>query len=252
MYYVNKFLFYPLSMGTRFFLSKSYLLDWLHNNGVVITKIEELGCGVPLIQFINNYFTEKIDLYKINPVTEGDYIINLTKVKQFLERKGIKLYMPIEKMIKLRMQDNLEVLQLFYTKIHNLNTNNNKQEIKNTNNFSLNSKIELSTVKLEDIKKNTEDNLLKEINQLRYELAKSKEINNNNNKDLEISQLKQKLESQANEFQIKINKYKVQYKKFEDEMNYYYTKLLCVEKMIKEEMDDSVLKNKLLNIFYND
>ena len=35
-------------------------------------------------------------------------------------------------------------------------------------------------------------------------------------------------------------------------MNYYYTKLLCLEKMIKEEMDDSVLKNKLLDIFYND
>lgn len=250
MYYVNKFIFYPLFMGTRFFLSKSHLLEWLHNNGVVITKIEELGCGVPLIQFINNYFPEKIDSYKVNPITEGDYIINLTKVKQFLEQKGIKLYMPIEKMIKLRMQDNLEVLQLFYTKIHKLNIN--KQEVKNINNSSLNSKTESPNVELENTKKNTEDNLLKEINQLRYELAKSKEINNNNNKDSEINQLKQKLEIQANEFQIKINKYKAQYKKFEDEMNYYYTKLLFVEKTIKEEMDDGVLKNKLLDIFYND
>lgn len=52
--------------------------------------------------------------FKEDPQTRNDYISNLQLVQQYFERRNIKLYFPVDKMVNLKMQDNLEVVQWFY------------------------------------------------------------------------------------------------------------------------------------------
>lgn len=94
-------------------LSRAFILRWLQGLGVSLSRIEDVGKGVALCRILK-MIDGSFPRFKEDPQTRNDYLGNLQLVKQYLERKGIKLYFPIERMVNMKMQDNLEVIQWFY------------------------------------------------------------------------------------------------------------------------------------------
>ncbi|KAI4293268.1 microtubule-associated protein, RP/EB family [Pancytospora philotis] len=94
-------------------LSRSAILGWIRSLGLSISRIEELGKGVILCQLLNLLDNAGLR-FRENVRTESGYLSNLLLVKNYLENKSIKLFFPADRMCKLKMQDNLEVGQLFY------------------------------------------------------------------------------------------------------------------------------------------
>ncbi|ELA41321.1 uncharacterized protein VICG_01694 [Vittaforma corneae ATCC 50505] len=93
--------------------SRHFLLKWLNSVEVPIQKIEDIGKGVALCTLMKK-LDQEFPAFKKEPWNENDYMHNLKLVQMFLSKKGVKMYFPIEKMIKLKMQDNLEVIQNIY------------------------------------------------------------------------------------------------------------------------------------------
>jgi EB1-like C-terminal motif len=94
-------------------LSRVALLKWLDSIKIKVDKIENIGKGTALCDLMKQ-MDESFPKYKESPRNEQDYIYNLNLVMSYMEKKGLKPYMPIERMCKLKMQDNIEVAQWFY------------------------------------------------------------------------------------------------------------------------------------------
>lgn len=93
--------------------SRSFLLKWLNRVAAPIERIEDVGKGVVLCSLMKK-LDQEFPAFKKEPWNENDYLHNLKLVEIYLIRKGVKMYFPIEKMVKLRLQDNLEVVQQMY------------------------------------------------------------------------------------------------------------------------------------------
>lgn len=116
--------------------SRSFLLKWLNDSNIPIERIEDIGKGVALCMLLKK-IDQNFPIFKQEPWNENDYLYNLKLVQLYLVKKGIKMYFPIEKMVKLKMQDNLEVIQSFYRHISKENHSfNNDSGNKNDNNFN--------------------------------------------------------------------------------------------------------------------
>ncbi|KAM0679490.1 microtubule integrity protein mal3 [Glugoides intestinalis] len=96
--------------------SRSSLIAWLNEHGISIEKIEEVGKGVALCELMKK-IEKDFPPYKKEPRNENDYMYNLKLVRESIERRGFKMPFPIERLVKLKMQDNLEVLQNIYKNI---------------------------------------------------------------------------------------------------------------------------------------
>lgn len=94
-------------------LSRAFLLRWLGSIGIHISRVEDIGTGAPLCACLKQ-LNCKIGKYKEVPKNEWEYLDNLKIVKEYFASEGVKVHLPIERMCKLKLQDNLEVLQWFY------------------------------------------------------------------------------------------------------------------------------------------
>jgi len=93
--------------------SRSFLVNWLSTVAAPIERIEDVGKGVVLCILMKRLDAE-FPAFKRDPWNENDYQYNLKLVELYLTKKGVKMYFPIEKMVKLKLQDNLEVAQNIY------------------------------------------------------------------------------------------------------------------------------------------
>lgn len=94
-------------------LSRVFLVQWLNQLGIAINRIEDIGKGsaiCALLKLLDDFFPK----FREDPQNELDYMYNLKIVQAYMDKKGIKLFFPIERMCKCKMQDNLEVAQWFY------------------------------------------------------------------------------------------------------------------------------------------
>lgn len=94
-------------------LSRHFILNWLSTLRIPIPRIEDVGKGTVLCKLLTQ-LDSNFPKYKENPQTEHEFLNNLIIVKNYLDNKNIRLFFPIDKMCKLKMQDNLEVIQWFY------------------------------------------------------------------------------------------------------------------------------------------
>ncbi|KAI5152305.1 microtubule-associated protein, RP/EB family [Enteropsectra breve] len=92
---------------------RSFILSWLSSIDLHIDRIEDVGKGAVLCKILKR-IDPAFPRFKESPTTEQEFIHNLAVVKKYLGSKQIKLYFPVERMCKLRMQDNLEAIQWFY------------------------------------------------------------------------------------------------------------------------------------------
>lgn len=93
--------------------SRVFLVNWLKSLDVDITKVEDIGKGVALCALMTK-LDPSFPRFRESPTTQMEYLDNLKLIYHYMTNKGIKLFFPMERMIELRFQDNLEVLQWFY------------------------------------------------------------------------------------------------------------------------------------------
>ncbi|KAL2014319.1 hypothetical protein VTN00DRAFT_1844 [Thermoascus crustaceus] len=98
--------------------SRQELLAWLNNLlQLNMTKIEQCGTGAALCQVFDSiYMDVPMSRVKFNVNTEYAYLQNFKILQNVFNRHQIDRPIPVEQLVKCRMQDNLEFLQ--WTKKH--------------------------------------------------------------------------------------------------------------------------------------
>lgn len=114
----------PSSMQAN--LSRSFLIQWLASLGVNIKRVEEFGTGAALCECLKQ-LDPSFPKFKESPKTEWEYLANLKQAKEYFNNKNVRICFPIDRMCKLKLQDNLEFLQWFY-KYYEESTRNKEEE----------------------------------------------------------------------------------------------------------------------------
>jgi len=98
--------------------SRQELLSWLNNLlQLNVTKVEQCGTGAALCQVFDSiYMDVPMSRVKFNVNTEYAYIQNFKILQNCFVRHAIDRPLPVESLVKCKMQDNLEFLQ--WTKRH--------------------------------------------------------------------------------------------------------------------------------------
>ncbi|CAG9332403.1 unnamed protein product [Blepharisma stoltei] len=95
-------------------LSKNDLLHWLNNFlKLNIAKVEHLASGAAYCQIIEAIYPGQVQMHKVNwqAKHEYEYINNFKVLQQAFVKCNIQKYIEVEKLIKGKFQDNLEMLQ---------------------------------------------------------------------------------------------------------------------------------------------
>lgn len=94
--------------------SRKELVNWFNDLGIEIDRIEDLGKGNAICELISQiHHTFPLNFIK-KPTNEYEYLKNMKIIQAFLIANKIELYFPVEKLIKCKLQDNLEVAQKLY------------------------------------------------------------------------------------------------------------------------------------------
>ncbi|VEU20703.1 DEKNAAC101581 [Brettanomyces naardenensis] len=96
--------------------SRSELLEWINSEfGANYTKIEQCGNGAVYCQIFDSVHPGKILMSKVNlqPKKEFQILSNYKLLQGGFNKVGITREVPVEKLMKFRLQDNLEFLQWF-------------------------------------------------------------------------------------------------------------------------------------------
>ena len=94
-------------------MSRSELLAWVNEvTNLSVTKIESMGTGAAHCALINSIFRD-VPLHKVNfkAIHEYEFVHNFKVLQEAFTRHRIDRTIPVERMIKLKFQDNLEFLQ---------------------------------------------------------------------------------------------------------------------------------------------
>ncbi|CAI5757320.1 unnamed protein product [Candida verbasci] len=97
--------------------SRSELLKWLNSTlDLNYSKIEQCGTGAAFVQLMDSiYYNDNIELKKVKfqPKNEYEYRHNWKILQSIFIKYNITKNIEVEKLIKCRLQDNLELLQWF-------------------------------------------------------------------------------------------------------------------------------------------
>ncbi|EPQ54910.1 calponin [Gloeophyllum trabeum ATCC 11539] len=93
--------------------SRSELLAWLNDLlQINYTKIEQCGTGAAYCQIIDSIYGDvPMNRVKFNAKHEYEFIANLKILQNVFKAKKIDKPIPIERLVKCKMQDNLEFMQ---------------------------------------------------------------------------------------------------------------------------------------------
>lgn len=93
--------------------SRTDLLAWLNELlQINYTKVEQCGTGGAYCQIIDSIYGDvPMARVKMNAKHEYEYIANFKILQNLFKAKKIEKPIPIEKLVKCKMQDNLEFLQ---------------------------------------------------------------------------------------------------------------------------------------------
>ncbi|TID30392.1 hypothetical protein CANINC_001026 [Pichia inconspicua] len=96
--------------------SKSELLEWINSYfNLNYSKIEACGNGVPYVLIFNALYPNTINIQRLiqNPQTEFQIQNNFKLLQHGFNKVGISREVNVERLMKCRLQDNLEFLQWF-------------------------------------------------------------------------------------------------------------------------------------------
>lgn len=97
-------------------MSRSELLTWLNETfGLNYTKIENCGTGAAFCLIMNSIYNDlPIQKLKLNTTSEYDYRINWKILQASFNKQNITKIIDVDRLIKCRLQDNLDLLQYLH------------------------------------------------------------------------------------------------------------------------------------------
>eukprot|EP01122_Echinamoeba_exundans_P001962 TRINITY_DN11931_c0_g1_i1.p1 TRINITY_DN11931_c0_g1~~TRINITY_DN11931_c0_g1_i1.p1 ORF type:complete len:334 (+),score=125.60 TRINITY_DN11931_c0_g1_i1:54-1055(+) len=101
-------------MDGAYFVGRTELLSWLNDFlKMNFTKVEETASGAAACQIMDAMFPGKVPLGKVNFNAKQEYeFLNNYKVLQTsFQKAGVDKFIPVDKLVKAKYQDNLEWLQ---------------------------------------------------------------------------------------------------------------------------------------------
>lgn len=101
-------------MDGTYFVSRGELIQWLNSTfSVNVSKIEELATGAVYCKIFDECMPGKLQMSKVNwnAKQEYEYIANFKILQQGFTKCNIKKNIDVEKLVKGKCQDNLEMLQ---------------------------------------------------------------------------------------------------------------------------------------------
>ncbi|EPZ32520.1 Microtubule-associated Mapre1-like protein [Rozella allomycis CSF55] len=224
-------------------LSRTDLLQWINNLlDLNYTRIEQLGNGAAYCQIIDSIYGD-VPMQKIKFDTILDYeIIQNYKILQnsFLQHR-IQKPIPIERLAKMKFQDNFEFTQWFkrFFDIHPPTREYNPSERRKLCSEGIVSSIKLSKLKESRSRSNSNISDAKLF-------GRPKSINSANRPSNHSAQILEVLKHQIQKLQ-QVNQ------ALEKERNFYYQKLRDVEIEVQEcEQNDpnNLLLKKIQSILY--
>lgn len=96
--------------------SRSELLDWINSEfDANYTRIEQCGNGAIFCQIFDSVYPDKIPLNRVHKDATADHQIlhNYKLLQMGFNRVGISREVPVDKLMRFKLQDNLEFLQWF-------------------------------------------------------------------------------------------------------------------------------------------
>ncbi|KAJ1303057.1 hypothetical protein OPQ81_011258 [Rhizoctonia solani] len=93
--------------------SRTELLAWLNDLlQINYTKVEQCGAGGAYCQILDSIYGDvPMTKVKMNAKHEYEFLVNYKVMQEVFKKKKIDKPIPVEKLIKCKMQDNLEFLQ---------------------------------------------------------------------------------------------------------------------------------------------
>ncbi|EMR62021.1 hypothetical protein MGN70_010930 [Eutypa lata] len=93
--------------------SRQELVSWLNSlTQLQVQKVEQCGTGAALCVVFDSIFGDlRLDKVKFNANTEYQYITNFKELQNCFNKHHVDKPIPVQALIKCKMQDNLEFLQ---------------------------------------------------------------------------------------------------------------------------------------------
>lgn len=224
--------------------SRTFLLKWMNSMCIPIQRIEDIGKGVALCMLLKK-IEATFPAFKKEPTNETDYFSNLKLVQSYFQKKNVKIYFPIEKMIKLKMNDNLEAIQAIYRYMikesPNLCLREDKVEEGNTLNYNKNESNNSSRENIQEFQSEIPEN------------SEQKSFFSIQNEPVVTTQLQeqlQELREQNRNLHSITEKLKDCATVMQNERNFYFEKLVQIEKFLVENESKEVGKDKILKLLY--
>eukprot|EP00695_Tsukubamonas_globosa_P002317 TRINITY_DN3436_c0_g1_i1.p2 TRINITY_DN3436_c0_g1~~TRINITY_DN3436_c0_g1_i1.p2 ORF type:complete len:126 (+),score=50.14 TRINITY_DN3436_c0_g1_i1:108-485(+) len=101
-------------MDEAYFVSRGELLQWLNSTlDLNYTKVEQVCSGAAFCQLMDLLYPGKVRLSKVNFAAkhEYEYIKNFKVLQDVFDKLDIKKAIDVNKLIKGKYQDNLEMFQ---------------------------------------------------------------------------------------------------------------------------------------------
>ena len=101
-------------MEGAFFVGRGELLSWINEFfQLQLTKIEQCATGAVYCQILDAIFPGTVPLTKVKWQAKHDYeyVENYKVLQQAFAKNEIKRYIDVDKLVKAKYQDNLEILQ---------------------------------------------------------------------------------------------------------------------------------------------
>ncbi|AFM97714.1 cell cycle control microtubule-binding protein [Encephalitozoon hellem ATCC 50504] len=231
--------------------SRRELIEWIKSLGIEISAIEELGKGVVICKILSLIHSDFPANFVRDPAGEHEYLRNMKACQGFFASKNIKLYFPVDKLIKCKMQDNLEVAQWlarYYSK--NMGGRQSRECPKDEAPRALVSSSNsphCPGCKSFREEMDVKDNRIRELESMVAEMeGRIKQLEaekSSTTKKTPVSGLKGFDDEEVKSLLMA----------FEKERDFYFKKLFTVEKYFLEEKGiDESLKNDVLGILYEE
>jgi len=248
------------SQSQAYFKGKRQLLEWINDFlGVKVMKVEECATGAIYCQLLDAIFPGKVNVKKIDHKARHswEYMKNWKIIQTLFRKESIPKKIPVEKLVQGKFQDNLEFLQWFYHFFHqqapNLparDTSTRRQSFSKSHETKKPIKTRIPTSRKLIDASPVGKQRVKPTAKPPTRTVKRIGINRSNRQKQE---LEKKLKETKAELEQKTAEYDELFttaSEMEKERDYYYEKMLAVDKCFESEPDSEV-KRKVLAILYD-
>ncbi|KMS65273.1 hypothetical protein BVRB_037650, partial [Beta vulgaris subsp. vulgaris] len=112
-------------MNEAYFVGRHELIDWVNTTlKLNISKVEECCTGAIHCQIFDMLYPGKMNMSKVNYAAkhEYEYVNNFKLLQDLFTKVDIQHHVPVDRVVKGKYQDNLELLQWVY-EVFNRNYN---------------------------------------------------------------------------------------------------------------------------------